>query len=106
VNYQLISRKLQLSSTPAGIFSALFAASPYAFWLDSSRHDTERARLSFLGACDGPHSYRIDNFVGGSTTLTRANGETEIIESDIFLLLEKCLGSITVESDRSLPFDF
>ncbi|AEU37569.1 anthranilate synthase component I family protein [Granulicella mallensis] len=106
MNFQLASRKLPLSSTPARIYEALFITAPYAFWLDSSRHDTGQARFSFLGAGDGPESYRVEGFVGRGTTILRAAKEPEELEDDVFKVTEQHLASMTVTTDQSLPFDF
>jgi para-aminobenzoate synthetase len=106
LNYQLVSRKIPLSSSPASIFETLFVHAPYAFWLDSSRHEPGLARFSFLGAGDGPESYRIESFVAGGTRLVRASGETEEVDLDVFSFLDQLLDSSSVQADPALPFDF
>jgi para-aminobenzoate synthetase len=105
VNYQFVSRKLSLSLPTASIFEMLFMHAPYAFWLDSSRHEPGLARFSFLGAGDGPESYRIESYVEGGTRLVRASGETEEVDLDVFSFLEQRLVS-NVQVDPALPFDF
>jgi para-aminobenzoate synthetase len=102
----MLSRKLQLCSTAEDLFQTLFADEPYAFWLDSSRHQKGEARFSFLGATNGPESYRVDSFVNGGTKLLRTDGHVEAIDRDIFRFLEQRLASLAVETDRPLPFDF
>jgi para-aminobenzoate synthetase len=106
LNYQLISRKIPLTSTSESIFEKLFMGAPYAFWLDSNRHEPGLARFSFLGAGDGPESYRIESFVKGGTRLVRACGAAEEFDLDVFSFLDQRLASDSVEIDPALPFDF
>lgn len=79
---------------------------PYAFWLDSSRHEPGLARFSFMGAGDGPESYRIESFVESGTRLVHASGETEEGDLDVFSFLDQRLASNSVQADPALPFDF
>jgi para-aminobenzoate synthetase len=88
------------------MFEALFMHAPYAFWLDSSRHEQGLARFSFMGAGDGPESYRIESFVEGGTRLVHAGGETEEVDLDVFSFLDQRLASYSVKGDSALPFDF
>ena len=106
MKYQLASRKLPWSSSPARIYEALFLAAPYAFWLDSSRHEAGQARFSFLGAGDGPESYRLQGAAQGVTTLYCAGKEPEHLAEDIFTILEQHLASTTAQEEESLPFEF
>ena len=50
----LHSRKLDLRAEPEAAFSALYGASPYAFWLDSSLVRRGLSRFSFIGE-GAPH---------------------------------------------------
>jgi para-aminobenzoate synthetase len=94
-----------LSWAPPRIFEALFLPLPYAFWLDSSRHEAGQARFSILGAGDGPLSYRIEGSVAGGTIL-HAVGKPEQLDNDVFTVLDECLASATVQTDQHLPFEF
>jgi para-aminobenzoate synthetase len=106
LNYQLISRKISFTFSTESIFEKLFMGAPYAFWLDSSRHEPGLARFSFLGAGDGPESYRIESFIKCGTRLVRANGETEEVDLDVFSFLDQRLASDSVQTNPTLPFDF
>jgi para-aminobenzoate synthetase len=106
LKYTLSSRKLPLSAAPERIFQALFLDSPYAFWLDSSRPEPGLARFSFLGAADGPQAYRVESSVGSGSMLQRAGHAPDVLEADIFSVLERRLGDAAVESEPELPFQF
>ncbi len=106
LNYQLITRRLLLSSMAAQIFEAVCQKSPYAFWFDSSRHEPGEARFSFMGLSGGPEAYRVEGFVGGATTILRSGSEPELVNDNIFHFLEERLASTTVRTDDVLPFEF
>lgn len=106
MKYQLASRKLPLSSPPARIYEALFLTAPYAFWLDSSRHEAGQARFSFLGASDGPESYRLEGSALSGTRLYCPGKKPESLSSDIFTILEQHLASKTTQEEQGLPFEF
>ena len=101
-----MSRKIQLFSSSSNIFETLFLHAPYSFWLDSSHREQGLARFSFLGAADGPESYRIESSVANGTRLVCANGETDEVDLDVFSFLDQLLASSSVQADPALPFDF
>lgn len=106
MKYYLASRKLPLSVAPARIYEALFIDSPYAFWLDSSRHEGAEARFSFLGASDSPEACRLEGFADGRSTLLLKTKPPEALDKDIFTVIEERLRVVTVLAEEALPFEF
>jgi anthranilate/para-aminobenzoate synthase component I len=106
MNFEIATRRMPLRSDSAEIFRSLFAASPYAFWLDSNSEDKEYARFSFLGDCSGPHAYRLHNFVSGNTLVVRNNGTSEEFATNLFEFLEQQLNATKVKDEEDLPFNF
>ena len=106
MNFEIATRKMSLYSDSAEIFRSLFAASSYAFWLDSNSEDKEYARFSFMGDCSGPYAYRLQSFVPRQTIVVRNDGTTEEFDTNLFEFLEQQLNATTVTEDAQLPFDF
>jgi anthranilate/para-aminobenzoate synthase component I len=106
MNFAIATRRMPLCSDSAEIFRSLFAASRYAFWLDSNSEDREYARFSFMGDCAGPYAYRLHNFVQERTVVVRNNGITEEFATNVFEFLEQQLSATTVKEDYELPFNF
>ncbi|HEY6739547.1 MAG TPA: hypothetical protein VI076_11930, partial [Actinopolymorphaceae bacterium] len=71
----LVARRLDVAVDTERTFLASFAASPYAFWLDSSRVDGP-ARYSFLGEAD-------ELLTGGFAALERRLAAERLAHSDL-----------------------
>ncbi len=56
VSHRLVHRRLDLDLVAEDVFAALHAASPEAFWLDSSGATPGHARFSFMGDASGPRA--------------------------------------------------
>ena len=90
----------------ARIFAALYADSSQAFWLDSSRVEAGRARFSFLGDSQGPHSETLTYRVGvGAVRVTLPDGSTHYENGTVFDVLAERLRSLVVDA-VDLPFGF
>ncbi|GGS61121.1 hypothetical protein GCM10010156_19860 [Planobispora rosea] len=92
-------------SDAEAVFTELFAAEPYAFWLDSSRAETGLARFSFLGDAGGPHGEVLCCQPGSDSVLVRSGGIESAVFSSIFDVLDARLKARAVPSDPALPFD-
>ena len=66
-------------SVAARVFAALFSDAAVSFWLDSSdAAGTERrARFSYMGCLEGPHSFLLRRSAKRATTRTSADGEEQ-----------------------------
>ncbi|MFD8561717.1 aminodeoxychorismate synthase component I [Streptosporangium canum] len=88
------------------VFTELFGAQPYAFWLDSSRTGQGLARFSFLGDAGGPHGEVLSCSAGsGSVQVNDASGIGTAIYSSIFDVLDDRVRSRAVPADPAMPFD-
>jgi para-aminobenzoate synthetase len=87
------------------IFAELYSASPFSFWLDSSKTGDGAGRFSFLGDVSGPESELLSYQVGaGGVQVSRGSWQTSEAGS-IFDVLERRLSGLAVTGDN-LPFDF
>ncbi|ASU83976.1 aminodeoxychorismate synthase [Nocardiopsis gilva YIM 90087] len=86
-------------------FAHLFAASPYAFWLDSSRVGGT-ARFSFLGNADGPESEVLTYRVGEGTVSVAQDGDEHHEPGTIFEALRRRVAVRPHGTAADLPFDF
>jgi para-aminobenzoate synthetase len=84
-------RRLDVLLDPEAAFLALFGASDYAFWLDSSRPG-ERGRFSFIGDASGPLAEVVEHRVG--------EGEP------LFDRLQRRLEQLRPAQLPDLPFEF
>jgi para-aminobenzoate synthetase len=88
------------------VFVGLYAASRYAFWLDSSLVVDGYSRFSFLGDASGPLSevlsYRLAD---GAVAVSPAGAHPCWEHGSIFDVLERRLAARSVEGADELPFD-
>ncbi|MGH3697454.1 MAG: aminodeoxychorismate synthase component I [Pseudonocardiaceae bacterium] len=88
------------------VFLGLYAASRYAFWLDSSLVVEGYSRFSFLGDASGPLSevlsYRLAD---RAVAVTAAGRQATWERGSIFDVLERRLAARAVEGAEELPFD-
>ncbi|MBB5996307.1 para-aminobenzoate synthetase [Streptomonospora salina] len=87
-------------------FARLYARSPHAFWLDSSRTGGP-ARFSFLGDAQGPGGEVLTYRTGeGAVTVTPADGPPRREPGTIFDALRRRLPARPAPPPGGLPFDF
>ncbi|KIH98410.1 anthranilate synthase [Streptomonospora alba] len=87
-------------------FTRLYARSPHAFWLDSSRTGGP-ARFSFLGDAQGPDGEVLSYRVGeGAVTVAPATGPSRREPGTIFDALRRRAPERPVPPPGGLPFDF
>jgi para-aminobenzoate synthetase len=86
-------------------FAQLFANSPDAFWLDSSRVEPGLSRFSFLGDASGPLGEVITYDVEQSEIRVRTPYGEKVTHGDVFALLDDRLQTRRVPG-TTLPFDF
>ncbi|KUO15309.1 aminodeoxychorismate synthase component I [Streptomyces dysideae] len=104
--YRLHSRIMESAVETEAAFTRLFAASPHAFWLDSSLIDPRLSRFSFLGDASGPLSEIVRYRVGeGAVEVTAAGGVTQRVDGTVFDYLQTALRGRRVENP-ALPIDF
>jgi para-aminobenzoate synthetase len=106
VRYRLRVEELDFAVDTEAAFSALFAGSPHAFWLDSAHVEPGLARFSHLGDGSGPlgesASYRVGE---GLVTVTPSNAAPRQVPGTIFDYLGNELGRRDIDAP-DLPFDF
>ncbi|MFF4992343.1 aminodeoxychorismate synthase component I [Streptosporangium saharense] len=87
-------------------FRRWFAASPSAFWLDSSRVEPGLSRFSFVGDGGGRHGETLRYRVGdGKVTSTRPDGTTTHLPGSVYDVLALRLAERALDGDHGLPFD-
>ncbi|MEV4092304.1 aminodeoxychorismate synthase component I [Streptosporangium saharense] len=87
-------------------FRRRFAASPSAFWLDSSRVEPGLSRFSFVGDGGGRHGETLRYRVGdGKVTSTRPDGTTTHLPGSVYDVLARRLAERALDGDHGLPFD-
>lgn len=88
------------------VFTELFAAERYAFWLDSSRVQRGLSRFSFLGDAGGECGEVLSARAGTGTVQVREpNGTTHRLLGSMFDVLEARLRAGAAPPAPSLPFD-
>ena len=100
---QLRVRRLDALHGAERAFVHLYADSPNAFWLDSSRAD-ERGRFSFIGDSGGPLGALIAYDVDEGEVRVEREGEMEVIQESIFDYLGREMRRRRVPAG-DLPFD-
>ncbi|WP_046468304.1 aminodeoxychorismate synthase component I [Allosalinactinospora lopnorensis] len=85
-------------------FAHLYAASPYAFWLDSSRTGGT-ARFSFLGDTSGPQGEVLTYRVGDDSVTVRGRSAERREAGTIFDALRRRVAE-RPHRTTGLPFDF
>ncbi|MEU6862234.1 aminodeoxychorismate synthase component I [Streptomyces sp. NPDC046876] len=102
--------RVHVRTLPAAVdtertFTALYADSAHAFWLDSSMTAPGLSRFSFLGDAAGPHSEVLTYRVGdGSVLVEPAQGAPYREPGTVFDVLDARLAARRVEAP-DLPFD-
>jgi para-aminobenzoate synthetase len=97
-------KRLNSLHQPERVFRGLYAASPNAFWLDSSAHG-ERGRFSFIGDSRGPLGAVVTYDVETGLVRVESGGAVETFDESIFDYLSRAIGS-RGEAMPDLPFDF
>ncbi|MFF5204972.1 chorismate-binding protein [Streptosporangium sp. NPDC000396] len=104
--WQLRMRVLDFEADPERLFRHRFAASPSAFWLDSSRIEPDLSRFSFVGDAGGRHGETLRYQVGSRRVLSvRADGTTRYLAGSIYDVLASRLRERALIDDSGLPFD-
>ncbi|MFJ8490695.1 aminodeoxychorismate synthase component I [Streptomyces sp. NPDC094038] len=104
--YRLHTRQIAGAVDTEAAFSRLFAASPRAFWLDSSLVEEGRSRFSFLGDDSGPLAEFVRyDVTAGRCEVERAGRPPRKVSASVFDYLKRQLDSRRVDAD-GLPFDF
>lgn len=103
--FELHKRKLDICPNTEQIFVHLFQQAPNAFWLDSSRVETNLSRFSFMGDGNGENSLLVryhtstqELIIAQSDTVTRST-------ESIFEYLKREIDLRSCQADE-LPFDF
>ncbi|GAA1996565.1 hypothetical protein GCM10009799_24230 [Nocardiopsis rhodophaea] len=110
-SYEPQPGEVRFRTLPAAVdteraFAHLYAASPYAFWLDSSRVGGT-ARFSFLGNTDGPEGEVLTYRVGaGAVSVRRGGAPEERVPGTIFDALRRRVAARPHATAAGLPFDF
>ncbi|MEU9344867.1 aminodeoxychorismate synthase component I [Streptomyces sp. NPDC048278] len=104
--YRLHTRQIAGAVDTEAAFTRLFAASPRAFWLDSSLVEEGRSRFSFLGDDSGPLAEFVRyDVTAGRCEVERAGRPPRKVSASVFDYLKRQLDSRRVDAD-GLPFDF
>ncbi len=102
---RVYSRRLERLYDPEQVFTQLFGAAPYAFWLDSSRVEPGLARFSFMGDTSGPHSQRVQYDAARRELHITQGNRTERRDERMFAYLKQRLAALACRNDE-LPFNF
>jgi para-aminobenzoate synthetase len=100
----LAMRRMDWTIDAGRVFCDLYAESPSAFWLDSSRPG-EGARFSFMGDAGGPLGATISYDVDARQVTVERGEETEVLAESIFDYLEREQQRLCPPA-ADLPFDF
>jgi para-aminobenzoate synthetase len=101
----VIVERLDTLVDPEVAFTALYADSDNAFWLDSARLDGG-ARFSFAGDASGPLGAVVAYDVGAREVTVRRGGGTETHHETIFDYLRREQARLRDLAPSDLPFDF
>jgi para-aminobenzoate synthetase len=101
----LIVERLDTRADPNAAFTALYAESDNAFWLDSARLDGG-ARFSFAGDASGPLGAVVAYDVGAREVTVKRRGDAETHRETIFDYLRREQGRLRDLRPDDLPFDF
>jgi para-aminobenzoate synthetase len=102
----LLVQKLADPVDSEAAYIALYADSPFAFWLDSSRAEPPLARFSFMGDSSGPISQvAAYALADNQLTVTTANEGEQILTRGILGYLREQLQARRCDRP-DLPFDF
>ncbi|MDX3663103.1 aminodeoxychorismate synthase component I [Streptomyces sp. ID05-26A] len=109
--YRLLTEVLPAEEFPAAsdaeqVYETLFRDEPFAFWLDSSRHDRRLGRFSIMGAADGPLAEVVTADVAEGTVTVRSGHRTRTEVRPFLDWLDERLRATEVVGGEDLPFDF
>ncbi|MFJ8106942.1 aminodeoxychorismate synthase component I [Streptomyces sp. NPDC096132] len=104
--YRLHTRRIAGAVDTQDVFTRMFAGSPRAFWLDSSRVERGLSRFSFLGDDSGPLAEYVRYDVeAGRCEIERAGRPPRKVTASVFDYLKRQLSNRRVDA-TGLPFDF
>ncbi|WP_189928698.1 chorismate-binding protein, partial [Streptomyces asoensis] len=104
--HRLHTRRLAGAIDTEAAFTRLYADSPRAFWLDSSRVERGLSRFSFLGDDSGPLAEFVRYDVeSGRCEIERAGRPPRKVRASVFDYLKRRLANRRVDA-TGLPFDF
>lgn len=104
--YRLHTRRLAGAIDAEVAFTRLYAESPRAFWLDSSRVERGLSRFSFLGDDSGPLAEFVRYDVeAGHCEIERTGRPPRKVRASVFDYLKRQLANRRVDA-TGLPFDF
>ncbi|MGW1779261.1 aminodeoxychorismate synthase component I [Streptomyces sp. NPDC002143] len=104
--YRLHTRRIAEAIDAETAFTRLYAGSPRAFWLDSSRVEEGLSRFSFFGDDSGPLAEFVRYDVeAGRCEIERAGRPTRKVRASVFDYLKRQLANRQVDA-TGLPFDF
>ncbi|MFI5962776.1 chorismate-binding protein [Streptomyces asoensis] len=104
--HRLHTRRLAGAIDTEAAFTRLYADSPRAFWLDSSRVERGLSRFSFLGDDSGPLAEFVRYDVeSGRCEIERAGRPPRKVRASVFDYLKRQLANRRVDA-TGLPFDF
>lgn len=104
--HRLHYRRMATAVDTEAAFTSMYAGSPRAFWLDSSRVEQGQARFSFLGDGSGPLAEFVRYDVeAGVCEIERPDRPTRKVRSNVFDYLKRQLATRHVDA-TGLPFDF
>ncbi|MFF1442967.1 chorismate-binding protein [Streptomyces sp. NPDC058295] len=103
---RLHTRRIAEAIDAEAAFTRLYADSPRAFWLDSSRVERGLSRFSFFGDDSGPLAEFVRYDVeAGLCEIERAGRPTRKVRASVFDYLKRQLSNRRVDA-TGLPFDF
>lgn len=103
---RLHTRRIAEAIDAEAAFTRLYADSPRAFWLDSSRVERGLSRFSFFGDDSGPLAEFVRYDVeAGHCEIERAGRPTRKVRASVFDYLKRQLANRRVDA-TGLPFDF
>ncbi|WP_425547310.1 aminodeoxychorismate synthase component I [Actinomadura vinacea] len=104
--FRLHTRKIDTLVDTEAAFGRMYAGSPHAFWLDSSRAEPGQARFSFLGDGSGPLAEIVRyDVTTGMTEVERPGRPVQRTRTGVFDHLKRELARRRVDAP-ALPFDF
>jgi para-aminobenzoate synthetase len=101
----IVHRRLDVWLDSERVFRALYAASPDAFWLDSSRAEPGLSRFSYMGDGSGPLARRVSCDLAAGTVTVEQHGEVRRESIGMLDHLERELARHHLPAGE-LPFDF
>ncbi len=103
--FELLVETMRETCAEESAFERLFADSTHAFWLDSSKADTELGRFSIMGDASGPLARVASADVASATVTVHSAHGTEVTSGHFLDWLDRDLRGIRVNRPE-LPFDF